>query len=129
MKKLAADYYKDGYNCCEAIIMSANTKYKLNISKEQLKFASCINNGMGVGNMCSTVIGGIMVIGYIFEKKHAPEHSNINHIRMRFIDDVNNQFKSVNCSQIKKNQMAVDNCSYIISIIAMILDNIIAEFI
>ena len=128
MKKLAIDLYKEGYNCCEAIIMSANKKYNLDITKDMLKFVSPINNGMGIGSLCSAIIGGIMVIGYIFEKKCAPEHSSINHIRMKFINSINCELKVMNCSQICRMSISKGNCINVISIIAGVLDKIISDY-
>lgn len=128
MKKISMDYYREGYNCCESIIMAANKKYKLNLNKDILKIASPINNGMGVGSLCSAIIGGVMIIGYIFEKNISPEHTPINHIRMEFIDNVSCKLRAINCSQICKNFISENNCTEVISIIADVLDRVICKY-
>lgn len=128
MKKAAQEYYSEGYNCCESIIMSANKKYNLNISNKELKLASCINNGFGVGSLCGSIIGAIMVLGLVFEKKEPPEHSSISHIRMDFIDEINSRFKTLNCSQICKLPIAKDNCNDIVCIVSEVLDEIIIKY-
>lgn len=109
--------------------MAGGAKYKFCVTKDILKTSACANNGIGVGSLCGPIIGGIMVIGIIFEKKIPPEHTPINHIRMKFIDMVNKEFGAINCSQISKLPQAKDDCEQIISTVARILDDVIAEFI
>lgn len=128
MKNFVADYYKNGYNCCEAVIMAADKKYKLGVSKDVLYSANLINNGMGVGSLCSAIIGGVMVIGLVFGRQNTIQDSQLGQLRMQFLDCVNCELKSINCSQICKTPLARDNCIEVISIIAGILDKIISKY-
>jgi len=70
-----------------------------------------------------------MIIGYIFEKEEPPQHSDIKHIRMLFVDQVSNKFGSVNCSQITKLAAPKGNCADVVSIVADALESTINKFI
>lgn len=127
MRKLAQNYYKNGCNCCESIVMAANKKYNLGISKDLQGLVSGVNNGMGIGCLCGPIIGGVMVIGYILSKKKRNEKNDINYFRMKFINAICNEISCVNCAQITKLDIARGGCTEVVSKIAGILDNVLSE--
>lgn len=63
---------KDGYmekhdlSCSEAILHGANQVYDLGVDEKALHMAGGFGAEMGVGSVCGTLTGGIMVLGVLF---------------------------------------------------------------
>ena len=55
-KRLAGQYYKDGYNCAEAILRAFRDSYHLDISDEALKMATGAEKQGGDLHLCVSVL-------------------------------------------------------------------------
>ena len=65
-KDLAAQHFKEGYNCAESVVRAFRDCYKLDISDEALKMASGFGGGLGhAGCMCGALSGATMVLGML----------------------------------------------------------------
>ncbi len=66
VKQLAGQYFKDGYNCAEAILRAFREKLKFNLSDEAIKLASGFGGGLGqAGCLCGALAASIMVLGIL----------------------------------------------------------------
>ncbi len=73
-KRLAGQYYKDGYNCAEAILRAFRDSYQLDISDEALKMATGFGGGVGhSGCMCGALTASVMVLGAMEGRKDSSE--------------------------------------------------------
>ena len=73
-KRLAGQYYKDGYNCAEAILRAFRDSYQLDVSDEALKMATGFGGGVGhSGCMCGALTASVMVLGAMEGRKDSSE--------------------------------------------------------
>lgn len=65
-EKLARDYFYEGYNCSQAIVLAFSDLLKLDKS-ELLKIASVFGGGMGrLREVCGSVSGMLIVLGLLY---------------------------------------------------------------
>lgn len=112
--KKAIYYYKNGYNCSQCILKACEQEYGIVVSKNMLKMCTVVNNGFGIGNMCSVLIASIMVFGILFDESTAKE------LRLRLLNEFHDTHSSFNCSAIGKG-----SCENIIIQIADITQRLI----
>lgn len=113
LKKRAVKYYKNGYNCSQCILKACADEYNVKIPKECIMMCNGINNGLGVGSVCSVLLACIMFLSI-------KEPENIQHKRMLMVDEFAKINGSMNCCKIKKN-----DCTLIIENACDILEKII----
>jgi C_GCAxxG_C_C family probable redox protein len=90
-------------NCAETILSRANDLYELELTPEDMSFASAFGGGMGIGDKCGTVTGSLMVIGYLF-KNTTGESSPVKKISGEFLKAFNARMASLDCSDLRKTQ-------------------------
>lgn len=121
MKKKAVYYYNKGYNCSQCILKAAEDCYNLNIPPECYDLCKGINTGLGIGGTCSLISAATMVFGLLFDER------TVRSLRIRFIDRFQNEYKVMNCSQLKRLRDYYGNCSILIEGAAAIIQRIIEE--
>ncbi len=119
MRNKALDYYKEGYNCSQCILKAAEEKYNIYISEENLNLCKGINNGFGIGGLCSLVTGGIMVFGLLFDE------ATVKRLRLKLLDNFYDKYLSLNCCQLKGRDE--NSCQSLVYEVADIIDNIINQ--
>ncbi len=115
LKERAICYYEKGCNCSQCILKAAEEEYDINIPKECCQSCEGIYNGLGIGSVCSVLIGCIMVIGII--------DRDVSLRRLIMTERFNKRFGSVNCSCIKRDF----DCCNIIAGACDILEDILTE--
>jgi hypothetical protein len=100
----ALKYYNEGYSCSQCIIMAACRQYGIRVNSDNICSATKgINNGFGVGAMCSVPITCVMVIGLYFNNEAV-----IKQKRLEFMLRFKEKFKSFNCSELQKRVYRCD---------------------
>ncbi len=61
----AAEFMKQGDNCCEAVVRAANTVWGLNLAPEVIATASLFREGMDSGCTCGALVGMVMISGIL----------------------------------------------------------------
>lgn len=62
----AGGYFKDGYNCAEAIFLSFREMVTPDVPKEMVRMATGMGGGLGhAGCMCGALTGSAMVLGLL----------------------------------------------------------------
>jgi len=118
MKNKVLEYYYQGYNCSQCILKAAEQKYKIPISKQTLNLCKGVNNGFGIGGFCSVITAGIMILGLLFDEE------TVKLTRLKLINEFQEKYSSLNCSQIKKSK-GEGSCEIFIVEAADIIDRII----
>ena len=119
LNKIALYYHKKGYNCSQCILKACEEIYNIKCSEETLNLCSAINNGFGIGSMCSVLIAGIMVFGLLFEENTAKK------LRLKLLLSFKEKH-SLDCISLKK-EFNNKNCDKIIEEISNIIENLINE--
>lgn len=115
LKKQAVEYFNEGYNCSQCILKAANDIYRLNLPTECVNMCIGVNNGFGIGGVCSVLVACIMVISIM-----CPD--DIKFKRIKLLDEFMADNGSINCGEIRKS-----NCINIIEDTCDMLEKIINE--
>lgn len=66
VKQRAGQYFKEGYNCAEAILRAMCDNLEIKLNDEALKMASGFGGGMGhAGCVCGALAASVMVLGIL----------------------------------------------------------------
>ena len=68
------------------------------VTEEVICAANAINNGFGIGGICSALVAGIMILGLLFEGEEAYSE------RMRLMASFQCKFCSINCMSLAKER-------------------------
>ena len=97
MKEIAKKYYSEGMGCSRSILMAFRDKYGY-VTDEVINSANAINNGFGIGGMCSALVAGIMIIGLLYEEEEAYSE------RMKLMSCFQCRFCPINCMSLAKER-------------------------
>lgn len=65
-KQAAGGYFKEGYNCAEAILRAFRQELDLDLSDDALKMATGFGGGIGhAGCVCGALAASVMVLGIL----------------------------------------------------------------
>ncbi|MEG0969535.1 MAG: C-GCAxxG-C-C family protein, partial [Acidaminococcaceae bacterium] len=110
-------------NCAEKILYGANWAYDLKLSPEALKLAAGFGGGLGVGSVCGTITGAVMVLSHLYVQQYAHESGRIKVLEEEFITAFNQEFKCLDCKTLKaKYRTPQGKCDPLIFQAAAILD-------
>ena len=115
LSDMAIAYYNQGYSCSCCIIKGAEKLYGIS-AKDTQRALSGINNGFGIGIMCSVPISCIMVLGLLYK-----DESTLKQKRLEFLLAFKKTYKSFNCSEI---QSKIYSCEEVIRKGCDILENL-----
>ena len=66
IKEAAGQYFKEGYNCAEAILRAFGKTYGLNLNDDAYKMVSGFGGGVGhAGCMCGALTASVMALGLL----------------------------------------------------------------
>jgi C_GCAxxG_C_C family probable redox protein len=121
------DYMKkEGLNCAETILRVVNSDLGLGLDKNALLLAAGFGGGMGVGNVCGALTGGIMALGRLYVKDRAHESARIKDVEKKFIGAFEEEFGTLLCTPIKEKHFHPDHkCKAVVLKTAEILENIL----
>ncbi|MGE4214773.1 MAG: C-GCAxxG-C-C family (seleno)protein [Anaerotignaceae bacterium] len=115
MKEIAQKYYNEGLGCSRSILMAFRDKYGY-VTEEVVSAANAINNGFGIGGMCSALVAGIMVLGLLYEGEEAYSE------RMKLMTCFQCKFCSINCMSLAKER---NDCIDLIDFVCDYLEEIV----
>lgn len=118
MKRKAIQLYRQGYNCALCLLKAAEFRYGIIIPPKMMQGCSVINNGFGVGGLCSVLVVGVMIFGMLFDEKKAKQ------MRLKLFTRFHENHGNFHCSALSAND---DKCESIIAEVADLVDQIIAE--
>lgn len=101
----AVDFHKQGYNCAEAIIKSANEKFDLNIP---VNLGSAFGSGMAVGSTCGAITAAAIVLGHLKGRNEATERNLARMPMKELMKVINEKYGTDNCLALKKNGVPCD---------------------
>ncbi|MDR3565707.1 MAG: C-GCAxxG-C-C family (seleno)protein [Negativicutes bacterium] len=66
VKNAAGQYFREGYNCSEAILRAFGETLELDLNEDALKMATGFGGGMGhAGCVCGALAASVMVLGVL----------------------------------------------------------------
>ncbi|MBP2639179.1 MAG: GCAxxG family protein [Firmicutes bacterium] len=74
VKQIAGQYFKEGYNCSEAVLRAFRDQFHFDLSDEAMKLASGFGGGIGhAGCVCGALAASIMVLGMLEGRSHSSQ--------------------------------------------------------
>ncbi|MCX7950891.1 MAG: C-GCAxxG-C-C family protein [Clostridiales bacterium] len=101
----AVDFHKQGYNCAEAIIKSANEKFDLNLP---VNLGSAFGSGMAIGSTCGAITAAAIVLGHLKGRNEATERNLARMPMKELMKVINEKYGTDNCLALKKNGVPCD---------------------
>jgi C_GCAxxG_C_C family probable redox protein len=92
-REITGKYFKNGYNCAEAVLRSFCDTLNLPINEEALKIASGFGGGVGhAGCMCGALTGATMIISLLTgrtspDQSREPAYQSAAEFHKRFTDE------------------------------------------
>lgn len=131
MKKLAKNFYGQGYSCSEAILKAAAEKRL--IPEEYIKLSTAFSGGMSSGCLCGALAGSQLVISYNHGRTTANEDSSECRAKAKeFIENFKAKNKFTCCKALSGkydfgSAERKQNCMLLVEDAAEILENLITE--
>jgi C_GCAxxG_C_C family probable redox protein len=117
---------KNGLNCAETILRVANSELKLGLNKNALLLAAGFGGGLGVGNVCGALTGGIMTLGRLYVRKRAHESTRIKDVEKKLIAAFEKEFGTLLCTPIKDKYFHPElHCKRVVLTAARLLENLL----
>ena len=104
MKK-AIDYYKEGYNCAEAIIKAFNTEHNKNIP---VALGSPFGSGMTVGSTCGAITASLIVIGALKGREDSNVLNETRKDTRALLKNIKDKYGSLDCIELKKQGISCE---------------------
>lgn len=96
-KQLAMDYFMQGYNCSQAVVLAFKDLLDID-EKSLLKLASSFGGGMGrLREVCGSVSGMFIVLGLLYGYD-VPDRGEIKTNQYKRIQEVAKEFEDLNGS-------------------------------
>ncbi len=102
------DYYKQGYNCAEAVVKAFNEEKGLNIP---VSVASPFGTGMAVGATCGAITGAIIALGSVKGREEAIVRNESRKYAKEIMSKIKEKYGTFECIELKKKGVS---CSEII---------------
>lgn len=115
----AVKYYRNGYNCSKCIIKAAEDEYGIRAGDTALRMMGAVNNGFGIGVMCSVPIACVAVLGALYK-----DEAVLKRKRLDFLVKFRKEFGGYNCSEILPR---ISTCEMVIAGGCNILSGIVGK--
>lgn len=131
MKKLAKDFYSQGYSCSESVLKAAAEKGL--IPEEYIKLSTAFSGGMSSGCLCGALAGSQLVISYNHGRTNSNEDSSECRAKAKeFIENFKEKHKFTCCKALSGkydfgSPERKQNCMIIVEDAAEILENIASK--
>lgn len=118
MKEKVMCYYRQGYNCSQCILMAAAELYAFPLSEGTLNSCGAVNNGFGIGGICSALVGAVLVFGIMFSAERA------KNLRLQLFLRFHEDYESLNCCTLSACQ---ENCEGVLAEVAELTEELICS--
>lgn len=126
---LVNKYYDKKYdlNCAECMLVAANEKYELNISKQTLMTMASFGGGMTVGSVCGAVTGAIAVLGIMFTTERGHQSPHVREMTNILVNEFNRRMEAIDCITLKEKYYKQDGkrCILMMQVATEVLEEII----
>lgn len=122
------NYYKNGYNCAEALIMAGNDACELGLDEKTVKVMAAFGGGCGCGHLCGALAGALGTISALTVEGKAHDTPNFGPIRAEFMAKYEEKLGSHMCNDLKaKYRTDADACLKTCELTAELLAEYLTE--
>ncbi len=130
----AGNNFKQGFNCCEAIVETFRKETGIEINDNALRMCSGFGGGIGhAAHICGALVGCVMVISTVCGRTHPSEKplGEIYPLTKEFHDRFSEKFGSTLCSDLMPYEFDtkdhLKNCLKLTNKIAAFLTEFLEE--
>lgn len=129
LKELVKGYYKEGFNCAEAMLRGANEYFELGLTGDTLKMASGFGKGMFALSTCGVISGSIMVMGYRYGRDDSSQKAKVNIMAKEFTEQFRDKTNSsLECKELLKLREPKEGCIFVLESGCQILEDIMKKY-
>ncbi len=101
--KTSIEEYTAGIHCSEVIFKNVTTAWCPDFDESLVRIATPFGSGIADrGDVCGALVGGLMVIGYLFGRRSLAESQDLCwQLSQKFYDRFKETFRYTTCYQIK----------------------------
>lgn len=111
LRALAGGYYRQGYNCAEALLRAINEDRALRLSEDALRLAAGFGGGMGCGDACGAMTGAVAGLGALLVKGRAHQTPGFSELCAGWVEQFRRDLGSSLCAELKpKYKTAETGC-------------------
>lgn len=104
--RIAREQMKQGYNCCQSVILAAGEVFHMPVSEEMIAAAALFAVGMNSGCTCGALVGMMMSSGLM---QNQVKHPLGPKLAGKLHDDFKARFGSACCRVIRKKHNVIQN--------------------
>ena len=101
LRKIAEGYYKQGYNCAEAMLRAINMAWGLRLSDESLRLAAGFGGGMGCEDACGAMTGAVAGLSALLVKDKAHATPGFGALCAQWVETFTRDLGSSRCADLK----------------------------
>ncbi len=101
LKDIAGNYYKQGYNCAEAMLRAINELWALRLQEESLRLAAGFGGGMGCEDACGAMTGAVAGLSALLVKDRAHATPGFGARCARWVEVFTQDLGSSSCADLK----------------------------
>ncbi len=108
----SAEEYTAGMHCSEVIFKNITRAWRPDFDESLVRIATPFGSGIADrGDVCGALIGGLMVIGYLFGRRSLDESQDLCwQLSQKFYDRFQETFRYTTCHEIKDRIPDWDEC-------------------
>ena len=99
---IAKKYYvEESLNCAVSVLMGANDKYNIGLTKDDAKLVTAFGGGMGCGDLCGCLAGAMAALGRIMLPEDAMYSPEFKELCAAFVAEFKTKWGTTMCETIK----------------------------
>ena len=105
VEKVAVEYFREGFNCSEAIMRAFSEIYDLNYNLDLLKAATVLGGGIGgAKDLCGSLSGAALVIGTFEGREDTSKDLRESYaLSKELYKRFNEEYPEVSCIKLTKD--------------------------
>ncbi len=101
LRELAGGFYRQGYNCAEALLRGIDAYAGLGLSGEALRLAAGFGGGMGCGDVCGALTGAVMGLSALAVKDRAHNTPGFSELCAQWVESFRRNLGGTLCAELK----------------------------
>lgn len=101
LKEKASSYYRQGYNCAEALMLAMNDHYGLGLPAESIHLVSGFGGGMGSEKACGALTGALAALSAMLKEERRQDKAAFGQACGEWVAAFIRDLGSDDCARLK----------------------------
>lgn len=98
----AAAYSAEGYNCAESVLLASIDQYHLPLTADAARLVSGFGGGVGCGDFCGALAGGVAALSYMTCKTKAHDQPEVTALSAKLLQRFQQKLGDTLCTPLKE---------------------------